>query len=193
MELGRLELPTSWVRFRRKRSPSVATSRHRAQRRGSAPSRLTASFHRLSRPLDQNLTKGPRTAVAAVASGAFLGEGEDSREWGVRDDDEVDERSRLRRGAVELIEEDDAGRAWTFLDRQERLLTAGGGAQKTALSAALAALVAGLGAVGVDVLDRLREQTVESLPLRACQGCEDLVVDLAQGAVELCEHLLTLG
>ena len=65
-------------------------------------------------------------------------------------------------------------------------------AKKTALSAALAALVAGLGAVGVDVLDRLREQDVESLPLRAGQGCEDLVVDLVQGAVELCEHLLTL-
>jgi hypothetical protein len=34
--------------------------------------------------------------------------------------------------------------------------------------------------VGGDVFDRLREQGIESFPLRACQRREDLVVDLAK-------------
>ena len=53
-----------------------------------------------------------------------LGEGEYLCERSLRDDGEVDVLACMLRGALELIEKSDAGRAWAFLKPQERGLTA---------------------------------------------------------------------
>jgi hypothetical protein len=53
---------------------------------------------------------------------AFLGEGEDALQRGLRNDREVHALGGMLRGAVELIEESGARRARTLRERQERRL-----------------------------------------------------------------------